>query len=283
MLFDVRNISVGTHRVELLARDNSGNIATLAHNLVISPVPPPVPVIVSPATDLVVNTNTVFVAGTAEPFIPVRLFNSGALVGATNAAAAGTFSFANVALVEGANQLVVVVKDQKGSANSQVRTVNLETAPPVQLVMNPPTYTPGTGLSLSWLYNASGKRASNFKVYWSTSVIANPGQATGSTVMLSSMNTTLQSLAPGDYFFYVVGYDALGNASPLSAPVTFHYDPLPPTFTVAFNKPSPVSVGPMHVVLTASKPSERSAYDDRQTIWQQSGVAHALQYHGQYI
>ena len=80
------------------------------------------------------------------------------------------------------------------------------------------------------------------------------GEALGHTIALTSMSATVQGLATGDYYFYVVGYDALGNASPLSAPVTFHYDAVPPSFTIAFNKPSPVGVGLVHVVLTASKP-----------------------------
>ena len=216
----VRNFSTGTHRVELLARDNSGNIATLAHNVVISPTPPPTPAITTPAADLVVNTNTVFISGTAEPFIQVRLLNSGSLAGTTNAAANGTFSFPAVPLVEGQNQMVAAAQDTLGSANSNVRMVNLDTIPPAQLVMNAPVYTPGTGLALTWTYPASGKRASSFVVFWSAAPITNPAQALGHTIALTSMSATVQGLATGDYYFYVVGYDALGNASPLSAPVT---------------------------------------------------------------
>jgi hypothetical protein len=252
--FDVRNFSTGTHRVELLARDNSGNIATLAHNVVISPTPPPTPAITMPAADLVVNTNTVLISGTAEPFIQVRLLNSGSLVSTTNAAADGTFSFPAVPLVEGQNQMVAVAQDTLGSANSNVRTVNLDTIPPAQLVMNAPVYTPGTGLALTWNYPASGKRASSFVVFWSATPITDPAQALGHTIALTSMSATVQGLATGDYYFYVVGYDALANASPLSAPVTFHYDAVPPSFTITFDKPSPVGVGLVHVVLTASKP-----------------------------
>ncbi|MGH7952409.1 MAG: beta strand repeat-containing protein, partial [Limisphaerales bacterium] len=248
--FDARNFSVGTHRVELLARDESGNVATLEHNVVISPTPPPAPTITTPATDIVIDTNTVNVSGAAEPFIQVRLFDSGALMGTTNAAADGTFSFSNVPLVEGENQITATAMDALGSANSGVRTVNVDTTPPSQLIMNPPVYTPGSGLSLTWLYLASGKRASSFEVFWSTSPITDPAQAIGHTIPLSSMNTTVQGLATGDYYFYVVGYDALNNASPLSAPVTFHYDAVPPAFSVAFDKVSPVGVGMVHVILT---------------------------------
>ncbi len=252
--FDVRNFTPGTHRVELLARDTSGNIATLFKNVIVSPTPPPAPNMIAPANDMLVSTNLVSVTGTAEPFIAVRLFDSAVLAGVTNASAAGTFTFAGVPLSEGANQLMLVAMDTVGSASSQVRTLNLDTTPPVQLVLNPPVYTPGSGLLLTWTFPATGKRASSFMVYWSTSPITSPAQALGHTVTLSSMSATVQGLPTGDYYFYVIGYDAVANASPLSAPATFHYDAVPPSFNIAFGQPSPVGVGLLHVVLTASEP-----------------------------
>lgn len=251
--FDVRPFSIGTHRAQLLARDINGSIATRTVNVVISPTPPPPPAITTPAADLVVNTNQVTIAGNAEPFIPVRLFDNGALMAVTSAAANGTFNFPGVSLTEGANQMVAMAQDALGSANSTVRTVDLETLPPAELVMNPPDYTPGRGLTLTWVYPTSGKRATSFEVFWSAAPISNPAQAIGHTTLLTDMSATVQGLATGDYYFYVVGYDNAGNASPLSAPVTFHYDAVPPSFTLAFNKSSPVGVGPVHLILTASE------------------------------
>ena len=252
--FDVRGFSSGIHRVQLLARDNSGNIATLAYNVVIAPTPPPMPYISSPATDLVISTNPISISGSAEPFIEVRLFRSGSLAGITNAAADGSFSFTEVPLVEGVNQFAAMAIDALGSASSLLRNVTLDTLPPAQLVLNTPTYVSGTGLELSWHFPTTGKQATAFQVFWSTGPITNLSQATGNTVLLSSMEVTVQGLATTTYYFYVVGYDALGYTSPLSAPVQFAYDAIPPAFAVTFNKPSPVGVGPLHVVLTASKP-----------------------------
>jgi hypothetical protein len=68
------------------------------------------------------------------------------------------------------------------------------------------------------------------------------------------MSTTVQGLATTNYYFYVVGLDALGNSSPLSIPVQYFYDAMPPTFTIRFDKASPVGLGPLHVVVAASKP-----------------------------
>src|SRR6185437_13763374 len=144
--------------------------------------------------------------------------------------------------------------DGFGSANTSPRTITLDTTAPAQLIMNPPAYNPGAGLSLTWIYPSTGKRASSFEVFWSTSPISDPSQAAGHTVLLTAMSTTVQGLPTGDYYFYVAGYDALGHVSPLSAPVTFHYDAVPPSFSLSFDKPSPVGVGLVHLVLTASEP-----------------------------
>lgn len=251
---DVRAFSSGTHRVELLARDRSGNIATVAHNVFVSPTPPPMPTITTPGSDLAVNTNTIFISGSAEPLIEVRLFRSGALAGTTYAAADGTFSFANVPLAEGVNQFGATAIDVLGSASSPLRNVTLDTMPPAQLILNSPVYVPGAGLNLSWHYPVTGKRASSFQVCWSTSPITRLSQAQGNTLVLSSMYATVQGLATASYYFYVVGYDELDNAGPLSAPVQFAYDAVPPSFSINFSKSSPVGVGALRVVLTSSKP-----------------------------
>ncbi len=252
--FDIRNLGSGIHRVELLARDNAGNFATRAHNVVIAPTPPPIPVIATPAVDLVINTNNLSIGGSAEPFVEVRLFRSAALVGATTAAADGSFHFSGVALHEGLNQLSAMAIDSLGSASSLLRNVTLDTLPPAQLVMDAPSYTPGVGLKLAWRYPATGKQAPLFKVFWSTSPISEPDQALGNTLPLSVMNTTVRGLATANYYFYVVGYDSLGNAGPLSLPIQYAYDAVPPAFAVAFDKPAPVGVGPLRITLTASKP-----------------------------
>ena len=60
-------------------------------------------------------------------------------------------------------------------------------------------------------------------------------------------------MAPGTYYFGVVGFDAAGNPSPLSALVSALYDPTPPALSIAYNQPSPVGVGPVGITLTSSK------------------------------
>src|SRR5262249_43934497 len=98
---DVRNYANGIHRVRLLARDTSGNIGTRDANVVISPTPPAAPAITSPATNVIVNTNTINIAGTAERMISVRLVRLGVGLGNTTADANGNFKFMAVPLQPG--------------------------------------------------------------------------------------------------------------------------------------------------------------------------------------
>lgn len=253
-LLDARNFSIGVHRVKLQARDTSGNLATRELNVIMAPTPPPAPTILSPATDLVINTNGLRVTGLAEPLVLVNLFRSGSLAGSTNAAADGTFAFAGVVLTEGANQLTAQAADAIGTASSAIRLVTLDTVAPAQLILDPPTYQPGQGLTMSWHFPQTGKRATSFRVFWSTVPINNPASASGSTLPVGTTTTLLQGLATTNYYFYVVGYDAIGNPSPLSAPVVFAYDAVPPGFSIGFDKAAPVGVGPLHLVLTSSEP-----------------------------
>ncbi|HWQ92249.1 MAG TPA: polymorphic toxin-type HINT domain-containing protein [Clostridia bacterium] len=252
--FDIRELDSGVHRVKLLARDNSGNIASRELNIAVLPTPPPAPQIVTPAADLAIGTNGLTVTGTAEPHMEVRLFRSGTLADVTNAAVNGNFSFTQVQLAEGLNQITVLASDALGSAGSATRNITLDTMAPAQLILDPPVYKPGTGLGLTWRFPVTGKRATRFQVLWSTVPINSPAQATGSTLLLANTGTTLQGLATTNYYFYVIGYDSIGNVSPLSAPAQFAYDAVPPTFNISFNKASPVGVGPMRVVLTSSEP-----------------------------
>jgi len=252
--FDVRNFSSAIHRVELVARDAVGNFSTLDHNVVILPTPPTAPVITQPAADLATNGTTISISGTAEPLVALRLVRSGTILVTTNAAANGTFSFPNVALVEGANPFTVVAYDALGSGVSATRNVSRDTVPPTALVFDTPTYTPGLGLRLTWHYPSTGKHATTFQVFWSTGLITNVSQAIGQSLPRLTMIYTVQGLPTGNYYFYVVGYDDTGNVSPLSNPLPYYFDAVPPAFGISFDKASPVGVGLVQVTLTSSKP-----------------------------
>jgi hypothetical protein len=250
----VNNFTPGTHRVKLLARDTYANFATLERNVFFTPTPPPAPVITSPASDVAVASNALALSGTAEPFIEVRLFRSGTAVGVTNASAAGTFSFPAVELLEGVNLFNALASDGLGSANSTARSVTRDTVPPAQLVLETPVYSPNAGLTLSWKFPTTGKQANTFRVFWHTAPFTNTTQAISSSVSLSTMLYSVQGMPAGNYWFTVVGYDTVGNASPMADLVQAFYDAIPPSFNIGFDKASPVGLGPLRVTLTASEP-----------------------------
>ena len=251
---DVRTLANAIHRVELLARDTSGNIATLANNIVVAVTPPPAPIITSPAADYSTNNAGLSVAGTAEPGIGLQLTDNAQVLATTNADGSGHFTVTNLTLTEGANTLVAVASDSTGTTPSAARQVTVSTIPPAALVMNAPVYTPGVGLALSWQFPTTGKQATSFELLWATTSFASTNQATGHSPRVQSLNYTLQGLADGTYYFGVVGFDGAGNASPLSALVSTIYDATPPALGIAYSVPSPMGIGTVVITLTANKP-----------------------------
>jgi hypothetical protein len=251
--FDIRSLNNAIHQVELLARDSAGNIATLTEDVIVAVTPPPAPVITSPAGDYVTNNAALTVIGTAEPGMSVQISAGSQFLGTVTADGQGNFTLANVTLVEGVNAIVAVASDSTGSTSSAARHVTVETVPPAAVVLNQPVYTPGLGLNLTWNYAPTGKQAATFEVFWSLSPFATTNLATGHSILLGLASYTLQGLAPGTYYFGVVGFDAAGNPSPLSALVSALYDPTAPALSIAYNQPSPVGAGPLGITLISTK------------------------------
>ncbi|MCX8155476.1 MAG: FG-GAP-like repeat-containing protein [Verrucomicrobiae bacterium] len=253
--WDVRLYSNGIHRVKLLARDTAGRIATLERNVAIAPAPPPVPAIATPAVDLIVTSNQVAVAGTAEPGIGVRLLRNGALAGQTTANNQGQWFLASVSLVEGENVLVASAFDALGAAASAPRRVVLDSGPPAAPELQPPTYYPGRGVEWAWRFAPTGERPTRFRLFWHTAPFTTPAGASGqSPLIVNQLIYTLPVMPAGALHVAVVGYDDAGNASPLSNLVPYAHDPNPPSFTIAFDKASPVGTGPLRITLTANEP-----------------------------
>jgi len=251
--FDIRTLANAVHQVELLARDTAGNIATIENDVVIAVTPPLAPVITQPGIDFGTNNSHLTISGTAEPGISIQVTDNGQILGVTNADATGHFTIGNVTLTEGANSLVAVASDSTGVTPSAARHVNVSTIPPAALVMNTPAYFPATGLTVSWRFAATGKQATAFQLFWSTSPFTTTNQATGHSILLNTMSDNVQALANGTYYFGVVGFDAVGNPSPLSPLVSAIYDSTPPALAIAYNPAPPVGVGQLGIVLTSSK------------------------------
>jgi hypothetical protein len=252
--FDVRNQSNGVHRVKLIARDTSGNFATRELNVTLALNPPPAPVIVSPSTDLIVNSNSMNLRGTAESLISVRLVQNNSPAATTVADAAGNWAFSNIPLIEGNNTFTATAFDALGSASSASRNVVRDTGPPSAVLLDPLFYNPVDGLNLTWAYPTNGERAAFFRVYWHTNAFVTPAQASGQGPIITTLSYRLPGLTPGSYFFGVVGYDNAGNVSALSNLRAFTYDPIPPSFSVSFDKAAPAGVGPLRITIVASEP-----------------------------
>ncbi len=251
--FDIRDFGSALHRVRLVARDTSGNFAQVEKNVTITPVPPSAPAITEPANDLVANTNAYTLAGNAEPFVNVRLVQNSTPMPLTVADFRGKWFYTNVVLVEGSNTFVATALDPLGSASSGPRTIVRDSGPPAPLVMNNPSYSPASGLTLNWRFNETGERATKFRVFWHTNSFASSAQASGQSLLLLAQSFVLNHINASLYHFAVVGYDDAGNASPLSNLITYNYDPVPPAFAINFDKSSPVGLGPLRVTLTSSK------------------------------
>jgi hypothetical protein len=220
---------------------------------VVAVTPPPAPVLTQPAAGLITNTNVLTIAGTAEPGISLQLTRNGQVLAVTKADSNGQFILPNAPLAEGDNSLLAIASDSTGTTPSAVRMVTVETIPPAQPVMNPPVYTPGSGLTLSWYPATEGKASGSYQLFWGPSPFATTNQATGHSLVLASLSYHLQGLANGTYYFGVVGFDTAGNASPISALVSTVYDATPPALAVAYVPVPPLGVAPVTIVLTSSK------------------------------
>jgi hypothetical protein len=250
---DIRGLSDAVHSVELLARDTAGNIATLNEDIIVDVTPPLGPVITVPATSIVTNTNTVTIAGTAEPGIGIQVTANGVTVGLTTADTNGNFVVTNAVLSEGVNNVIASASDSTGVTPSAGRQITVETLPPVAVILNQPVYAPGLGVNVSWIFPSSGKLPTSFELFWNPTPFTEPSQAANHSIMLNSTLDTVAGLPNGTEYFGVVGYDAVGNPSPLSGLVSLAVQTTPPSFTIAYGQPSPVGAGPLSIVLTSSE------------------------------
>lgn len=251
--WDVRSLTPGLHRVRVAAVDTAGNSASRSLNVVFNATPPPRPVITAPANGLQTTATQVTVTGTAEPLATLRVLRNGAVVGTTTATEAGAFSVANIALVEGGNELVVTAYDSIGSTPSQSVFVNADTGAPAAVTLLPISFNADEGVFLDWELPTSGEIPVLYRVVWSNAPFTNAAQATGQSAQMLATYTVLQNLPDGVYYFAVVGYDAAGNASPISNVQTYTVDLTPPAFSIAYNQTMPVGPGSLGITVTASE------------------------------
>lgn len=252
--WDIRDVTPGQHQVRLAARDNAGGLATRTVHVIVSPTPPPAPGIRTPQSGTVLTTNSVTVAGEAEPFATVWIHRNGAVVSTTEADADGAFSVNAVPLLEGVNTLTAVAFDSVGTTASTAVTVAVDSGAPAPVVLLPLAYNVGEGVFVDWDLPVTGEVPVAFRVFWHHEPFTNAAEANSQTGLLTSTHATLKDLADGLHYFAVVGYDSVGNASPLSNVRSFHVDLTPPSFSIAYNRTMPVGPGELGITVTASEP-----------------------------
>ena len=251
--WDMRALAVGTAAARLVVEDNGGTEVSRTVNVVLAPQPPPKPVITSHADGAVVGGGTLNLAGTAEPFVGLRVSRNGAIQGTGQADAAGNFLLTNIGLVEGANDLRVVAFDDLGSTPSKIVTVQSDSGPPVASVLAIVGYTPGSGTQLEWNPGV-GEQPSRYRVFWHTAPFADPGTATGMSPLLTVNSYRLTTAADGTTHIGVIGYDGAGNPSVLSNLVSTAVDQTVPAVTISYDRSMPVGPGALGIVLTTSEP-----------------------------
>ena len=253
--WDISDKTSGIYRLRLVAEDEGGNLATRSLNVTIDPQPSPAPVITSPADGTLLVVDTVDLAGTAEPFIPLQLTVNGTAVAQAEADSSGDFLFTEVPLLEGTNNVVVTAADAAGSTPSAPVQITSDTASPVALIMEEPVYDPETGLLLQWRFpEADGERPVRYKVFYDADPFTDPGEAGGSSPTVDVQSWAFEDQPNREYHFRVVGYDAAGNASAPSNAVTVRFDDTAPVMEVFYDKAMPMGSGDVEITLTSDEP-----------------------------
>ncbi len=135
----------GPHAVRATATDAAGNVSVSSNtnSFTVDTIPPPAPVVVTPANGSVTSDNTPTYSGTAEPGVTVTVIVDGVSVGTTTATAGGTWSFTPAApLADGPHTVKATAMDVAGntSADSNTNSFIVDTvAPAAPVVSTPPT------------------------------------------------------------------------------------------------------------------------------------------------
>lgn len=104
------------YQVRVTAADAVGNETTVQRNIIYDKTPPQAPALISPADGSVVRTDTVDIAGTAEPGTLVRL---GSELSTQADQLTGAFLFTRVPLVPGRNTFTFAALDAAGNRSEQ--------------------------------------------------------------------------------------------------------------------------------------------------------------------
>jgi hypothetical protein len=261
----------GSHTVKATAADALGNtsVDSNTNTFTVDTLPPPAPVVLTPANGSTTNDTTPTVAGTAEVNSTVTIFFDGTPVGTTIADASGSWTFTPVAaLSAGIHMVKSRTTDAAGNtsvdSNTNTFTVDI-TAPMVTIKQaasqadptssGPINFTvafnePVTGFATGDVTLAGTAGATTATV---TEIVPNDG--TTYSVAVSGMTadgTVIASIPAG------VAQDAATNTNVASTSTdnTVTYDTIAPSVTInqAAGQADPTNISPISFDVIFSEP-----------------------------
>ena len=205
-------LTQGAHALTAKATDTVGNVsaASAARNLTVDSIAPVAPTIATPANGLVTNTDPIALTGATEINATVTISEAGlGLLGATQANAAGSWSFTTAPLGEGAYSFTAAARDVAGNTgmSSLAVAVTIDKTPPSK----PTIATPASGtLTNDETVDLTGTADANTLVeILETAVSLGTTTADG----LGNWAFTTPALGNGQHPLKARAIDAAGNAS----------------------------------------------------------------------
>ncbi|HBG08219.1 MAG: hypothetical protein A2075_13330 [Geobacteraceae bacterium GWC2_58_44] len=217
--WNMADIADGPHAVKVVAYDTLENAGEISVPVLVSLLPPAVPVIGS-AFSAPISRKSVTVSGTAPRNSKVTLRVNGVVTGQSTAATeGGSFTFSELQLVEGDNLLAVKAGNRSGesSFSPELRIVVDSGPPPVPANL---TAKPLSGGSIQFAWeNGVGEQPVGYHLYQGRAPFISPGAAGVTRTNAAPIPYLLKEYLPADdsaHHYAVTALDGAGNESPLS-------------------------------------------------------------------
>ena len=251
----------GLNTIIVQARDNDGNTMTVIRKVIMN-AQPLVLTLSAPAENLITNQTSLTIKGVITPFAG-ETGNNTLTINGSPADIQSDGSFQSVmTLTEGLNTITCIATDAAGNSSSAVRTVRLDTQPPVCNIQSPVD---------SMITNASSIKV-NGAISDSTSVTLT---VNGKSVPVTNGSFSSEViLNEGKESIIIVATDAAGNQTTVTKLVVCDRTPpalvvsQPPGFTVT-NSPSVIVSG--------------TAKDSTAMMLTINGIVHAVNIDGSFI
>lgn len=240
----------GTHTVMATATDAAGNtsVNSNANRFTVDTLPPPAPVVRSPANGSSTSNSTPTAGGTAEADSTVTVYLDNVSVGTTAADSSGNWLFTPpAALSDGAHTVKARALDAAGnsSVDSNTNTFVVDTsAPDTTIVSSPANPTNSTSASFGFTgSDGSGSGVAGFEC-----------RLDGGAFVACTSPQSYSGLADGSHTFQVRALDSVGNTDATLASFTWTVDTAAPTAVISSSVTGATNSAPIPVTITFSEP-----------------------------